>query len=186
MDTTELIYENPKFFNEQEVDSVILNGNVDNICKMLAGVSLYSEKFEFIEKTIARWITSEHISIVSMCITALNHLARRYIDSFNKEKWLDIINSSQYKNKLANQIEELISDIEFYSRDTIETEILNEMIPSKNITLQVIEYKEDDEVSFLGYTIDETGKKAFCGEYQDLNELIDDIKTEFDVNVNLI
>ena len=123
--SNQLIYENPKLLNQQEINEIIKNGDAYNICSMLAGISLYSEDIKLIENTILKCIYSKNIEIVSMCITALNHFARRYIDDFNKDNWLNIINKLDCKNNLINQIEELVSDIEFYSRTIIENELFN-------------------------------------------------------------
>lgn len=185
----QLIYENPKLLNQKEINELIESNNVSDICKMLAGLSLYCEDIELIENTISKCIYLENIEIVSMCITALNHFARRYIDEFNKEKWLNVINQLEYKNDLINQIEELISDIEFYSRIIIYDELLNIEIKEKNINIKIVEYYEENkqnEKSFVLYYIDnKSGKESFNGEYQDLQELIDDIKDELGILLNL-
>lgn len=185
----QLIYENPKLFNQQEVNKVIKSNNISDICKMLAGVSLYSEDIKLIEDTILKCIYLENIEIVSMCITALNHFARRYINEFNQEKWLNIVSQLKYKNDLINQIKELISDIEFYSRIIISTDLLNIEIKEKNMNIKIIECYEknkQNEKSFILYYVDNQSKKeCFNGEYQDLQELIDDIKDELGIIIHL-
>lgn len=187
--SNQLIYENPKLFNQQEINKIIDYNNVADICKMLAGVSLYSEDIKLIEDTIFKCIYLKNIEIVSMCITALNHFARRYTDEFNKEKWFNIINKLDCKNDLINQIKELISDIEFYSRIMITNELLNIKIKEENINIKIIEYYEENkqnEKSFVLYYVDnQSGKENFNGEYQYLQELIDDIKDELGIIVNL-
>ena len=152
--TKKLIYENPELLNQQEINKVVKNSDTVKICKMLAGVSLYSDNIKLIEDTILKCIYLENIEIVSMCITALNHFARRYIDEFNTEKWLNIISNLKYKNNLINQIEELISDVEFYSRVMISNDLLNMEIKEKNINIKIIEYYEENkqnEKSFILY-----------------------------------
>ena len=185
----QLIYEDPKLLNKQEINKVIKKNNVSDICTMLAGVSLYSEDVKLIEDTILKCIYLENIEIVSMCITALNHFARRYINEFNQERWLNIISQLKYKNDLINQIKELISDIEFYSRIIISTDLLNIEIKEKNMNIKIIECYEENkqnEKNFILYYIDnKSGKESFNGEYQDLQELVDDIKDELGIIVNL-
>ena len=185
----QLIYENPKLLNQQEINEIIKNGDAYNICSMLAGISLYSEDIKLIENTILKCIYSKNIEIVSMCITALSHFARRYIDDFNKDNWLNIINKLDCKNNLINQIEELVSDIEFYSRTIIENELFNINIKEKNIHIKTVECYEknnQNEKSFVLYYIDnQSGEEQFNGEYQDLQELIDDIKNELGIIVDL-
>ena len=185
----QLIYENPKLLNQQEINEIIKNGDAYNICSMLAGISLYSEDIKLIENTILKCIYSKNIEIVSMCITALNHFARRYVDDFNKDNWLNIINKLDCKNNLINQIEELVSDIEFYSRTIIENELFNINIKEKNIHIKTVECYEknnQNEKSFVLYYIDnQSGEEQFNGEYQDLQELIDDIKNELGIIVDL-
>ena len=83
----------------------------------------------------------------------------------------------------------MISDIEFYSRIIIYDELLNIEIKEKNINIKIVEYYEENkqnEKSFVLYYIDnKSGKESFNGEYQDLQELIDDIKDELGILLNL-
>ena len=187
--SNQLIYENPKLLNQQEINELIESNNVPDVCKMLAGISLYSEDIKLIENTIFKCIHLKNIEIVSMCITALNHFARRYINEFNKEKWFNIINKLDCKNDLINQSKELISDIDFYSRIIISTDLLNMEIKEKNINIKIVECYEENkqnEKSFILYYIDnQSGKENFNGEYQELNELVNNIKDELGIVINL-
>lgn len=197
-----LIYQDPELPEKSEIEEAIKGGNADEICTMLSGLSLYGEDFLLIENTILRLIYSENIQIVLMCITALDHLLRRFYDDFDQRKWLTIIDKINNQNnpKLIARIKMFISDMQEFSRETISIELFNVYVKEKDITIKIIliihYYLEDKYLNgksnpdntkidfclyYINHSGEKSGKERFQAAYENVKELINDVKEKLGI-----
>jgi len=111
-----MIYKEPEFITQKQVEDLLLSENVDIVCEALISASLYISDNNWVESKCFELLENKGTNIVikKICLTALSHLVRIHssIDKNRLKKY-----SKKIPPELKPYLNDLKSDIKIFYQD---------------------------------------------------------------------